>query len=630
MMPYLTVTTHNKLEHRRLIVLSMTIRYHETLFRLLLVTGLLVCVCAQVSAAPSVALGYTAKYPANYTHFDYVNPAAPKGGTLTLSGFGNFDSLNPFILRGVSADGLSQLIFETLMVQSQDEPYSLYAHLAEDIQLAADGLSVTFKLDPRARFSDGTAVLAEDVKFSFDTLKSDKGHPQYRIYWGDIKSATVLAPRLIRFNFVRKNPELHLIAAQMPVFARTWVGTETFDKLSRVKPLASGPYVVGDYHLGKDITFNRNPDYWARDLPSRRGMYNFDRIVFKYYKDETVRLEALKAGEYDFVLENHSKMWARDYTGPQFDSARIKKEELSHRNNAGMQGFVFNVRRDLFRDKRVRKALSLAFDFAWSNKNLFYNQYVRCDSYFSNSELAASGLPQGDELKLLRQYEKQLPPEVYHTEWTPPRSDSPAALRENLKHAKILLEEAGWHIENGILKNTRGEPFEFEFMLAQKGFERILGPYAYNLRKLGILMKYRTVDVSIYSDRIRNFNYDMAVASYPESQSPGNEQYNLWHSRVADQKGSRNLIGIKDTVVDALVDKIVYAKTRSELITATHALDRVLLHGEYLVPNWYINIHRVAYWDKFKRPDILPMYYEAESWAMMTWWAAVNPVGGAQ
>jgi microcin C transport system substrate-binding protein len=596
--------------------------------RLVIIAGLLCTGISVVNAASSVALGYTPKYPANFTHFDYVNPEAPKGGTLTLSGSGNFDSLNPFILRGVNAEGLLPLVFESLMVQSQDEPYSLYANLAEDIALAADGLSVTFRLDPRARFSDGSPVLAEDVKYSFDTLKSDKGHPQYRFYWADIVAATVLDSRQVRFTFVKRNPELHLIAAQIPVFSRQWVGKEAFDKLSRVKPLASGPYVVGDYHLGKDITFQRNPDYWAKDLPSHRGQHNFDRIVYKYYKDETVRLEALKAGEYDFVLENHSKMWARDYNGPQFDSERIRREELTHRNNAGMQGFVFNIRRDLFKDIRVRKALALAFDFSWSNRNLFYNQYVRCGSYFSNSELASSGLPQGEELQLLKKYEKQLAPEIFTTTWQPPRTGTADILRENLKQAMVLLAAAGWRIEDGVLKNTKGDVFEFEFILAQKGFERIMGPYAYNLRKLGINMKYRTVDVSLYVERVKRFEFDMAVASYGESQSPGNEQYNYWHSKTADQIGSRNLIGIKDPVIDSLVDEVVYSRDRHHLITATRALDRVLLHGEYLVPNWYINVHRIAYWDKFGRPKILPLYYDAESWALTSWWSTpVQPKG---
>lgn len=420
------------------------------IYRLISYTFCSLLICQSVSAAPSVALGYTPKYQSGFKHFDYVNPHATKGGALILSGFGNFDSLNPFLLKGASADGLNLLIFEPLMVQSQDEPYSLYAHLAEDIKLAKDRKSVTFRLNPKARFSDGSPVLASDVKFSFDTLKSDKANPQYRFYWADIKRATVLGPRKIRFDFVRVNPEVHLITAQMPVFARKWVGDKAFDKLSRSKPIGSGPYIIDNYQLGKDITYVRNPDYWAQDLSTRRGMFNFDRVTYKYYKDETVQLEALKAGEYDFRLENYSKQWAKGYVGPQFDDGRIKKESLPHKNIAGMQGFFFNTRRERFKDKRVRKALALAFDFDWSNKNLFYDQYTRCDSYFSNSELVATGLPKGDELQLLNKYRRQLDPAIFTEVWQPSKTGTAGSVRRNLRQAKALLEEAGWHIRDGV------------------------------------------------------------------------------------------------------------------------------------------------------------------------------------
>ncbi len=590
------------------------------IYRLISFTLCSLLINHSVSAAPAVALGYTPKYSPGFTHFDYADPKARKGGNLILSGFGSFDSLNPFLLKGSPADGLNMLAFETLMVQSQDEPYSLYAHLAEDIQLAQDRLSVTFRLDPRARFSDGSPVLASDVKYSFDTLKSDKANPQYRFYWADIRRATVLAPRKIRFDFVRVNPEIHLLTAQIPVFARKWVGIESFDKLSRRKPIGSGPYTIESYHLGKDITYVRNPNYWARDLNTRRGMFNFDQIIYKYYKDETVQLEALKAGEYDFRLENYSKQWAKGYVGPQFDNGLIKKESLPHKNIAGMQGFFFNTRRDLFKDKRVRKALALAFDFDWSNKNLFYGQYTRCDSYFSNSDLAATGLPSGDELRLLNKYRKQIDPDVFTEIWQPAQTDQPDSVRRNLRQAKALLAAAGWRIRDGVLKNDKGQVFEFEVMLAQKGFERILAPYAHHLQKLGITIRYRTVDVSLYIRRMRTFDFDVMVSSYSQSQSPGNELYNYWHSRSAKQEGSRNLVGIHDPVVDALIDEVVFSPDRKRLVTAVHALDRVLLHGEYAVPNWYINVHRVAYWDKFDRPKTLPLYYEADSWAVSNWW----------
>lgn len=590
------------------------------IYRLISFTLCSLLICQSVSAAPSIALGYTPKYPPDFKYFDYVNPDAKKGGSLVLSGFGNFDSLNPFLLKGASVDGLNLLIFETLMVQSQDEPYSLYAHLAEDIELAKDRKSVTFRLNPRAKFSDDSPVLASDVKFSFDTLKSDKANPQYRFYWADIKSATVLAPRKIRFDFVRVNPEVHLITAQMPVFARKWVGDKAFNKLSRIKPIGSGPYIIENYKLGKDITYVYNSNYWARELNTRQGMFNFNRVTYKYYKDSTVQLEALKAGEYDLRLEYYAKQWAKGYVGPQFDKGLIKKESLPHKNIAGMQGFFFNTRRELFKDKRVRKALALAFDFDWSNKNLFYGQYARCDSYFSNSELAAKGLPTGDELRLLNNYRDQLDPVIFTEAWQASQTGEPGSLRRNLRQAKALLEEAGWRIHDGVLKNTKGQVFEFEVMLAQKGFERILAPYAHNLKKLGINVRYRTVDVSLYIRRIRTFDFDLMVSSYSQSQSPGNELYNYWHSRSAKQEGSRNLIGINDPVIDALIDEVVFAPNRKKLVTAVRALDRVLLHGEYMVPNWFTNVHRVAYWDKFQHPTTLPLYYEAESWAVTSWW----------
>ena len=573
-----------------------------------------------VFAASSVGLGYTPKYSKNFTHFDYVNPSAPKGGKLILPGFGNFDSFNPFILKGVAADGLGELIFESLMVQSEDEPYSLYAHIAEDISLAKNKLSVTFRINPKARFSDGSAILAGDVKFSFDIIKSKKGHPRYRFYWADIKQAKVIDDHTIRFDFARENPELHLIAAQIPVFSRKWVGKESFDKLSRVLPIGSGPYTIEKYNLSKDITFKRNPDYWAKDMPVRKGMFNFDQVVYKYYKDFTVMLEALKAGEFDFKLVSYSKKWARDYQGPQFDSKKIIKDELKHSNNAGMQGFVFNLRRPLFQDIRVRKALTLAFDFNWSNKKLFYEQYTRCDSYFSNSELASHGLPEGDELKLLNKYRDKIPESVFTKVWSPPTTKNKGDLRNNMVEAKTLLEEAGWFVKDGKLQNKLGKVFEFDVLLAQKGFERILAPYAYNLKKLGIILHYRTVDVSLYIRRNRTFDFDMIVASFPQSQSPGNELYNILHSSSADQEGSRNLIGLKDEGIDKLIDEVVFAKSRKDLIVATRALDRVLLHGEYLIPNWYIAVHRIAYWDKFEYPKTLPLYFSAESWVLESWW----------
>ncbi|SCZ63587.1 extracellular solute-binding protein [Thiohalomonas denitrificans] len=570
-------------------------------------------------AAGALALGYEPKYQEGFKHFDYVNPDAPRGGHLTLSALGNFSSLNPFLLRGTGAAGLDPLVFETLMVSSLDEPFSQYGLLAEDAELAEDGLSVTYRLNPEARFSDGSPVTAEDVKFSFDTLKSSQAHPQYRIYWSDIERAVVLGERILRFEFVRVNPELHMIAGQIPIFSERWVGDRSFDEVVLDEPVASGPYRVESYDLGKSITYRRNPDYWADNLSVRRGMFNFERVTFRYYRDSTVQLEAFKAGEFDFNLVNNSKQWARDYVGSKFENGPIQKTTFEHQNNAGMQGFAFNLRRSIFQDKRVRRAITLAFDFEWANRNLFYDQYERCDSYFSNSELAATGVPSGDELALLEPYRDQLSPEVFAGEWEPP-SVEPHGLRQNLIEAQRLLNEAGWHYRDGALRNADGRPFRIEFMLFQKGFLRIAAPFARNLAKLGIEMRYRTVDAALYERRAKSFDFDMMVASFGQSQSPGNELIGTFHSQSADQEGSRNLMGIQDPVVDALVEKVVFAPDRDALVTAVHALDRVLLNGEYLVPNWYIAEHRVAFRKWLAHPDTLPLYYNATDWALETWW----------
>lgn len=575
-------------------------------------------------ADPFITLGYEPKYKPGFRHFAYVNPKAPKGGDFILHGLGNFDTFNPFTLKGVQADGLSELVFETLMVQSADEPYSLYAHIAEDVQLADDKLSITFRIDPHARFSDGSRIRPEDVKFTFDIIKS-KGHPFYQFLWADINEAKVISNNEIMFMFSRAYPELPLIAAQIPVFARKWIGKKDFTKVSRVLPIASGPYIIESFRLGKDIVYKRNPEYWARNKPTGRGMYNFERVIFKYYKDETVRLEALKAGEYHFLHENYSKLWAREHEGPKYESGKIIKQNFLHMNNAGMQGFVFNTRRKVFADKRVRKAIALAYDFNWANRNLFYNQYVRCDSYFSNSELAARDLPEGLELSILKKNQKKypayVPQEVFEQVWQPSEIIDQQSLRDHLREAKRLLDEAGWKVKDGVLRNDKGETLEFQVLLASKGFERILDAFRHNLEKLGIKIHYRTVDVSLYVRRARKFDFDMIVSTYSQGQLPGKELLNYWHSSVADQDGARNYAGIKDPVVDALIEDIVNAPDRAHRVASARALDRILLYGEYLVPNWYIAYHRVAYWDLFGIPDVLPQYYQPTSWALSTWWS---------
>ena len=453
---------------------------------------------------------------------------------------------------------------------------------------------------------------------------SKAAHPQFRVYYGDVESAEVIDDLTVRFHFKNRNRELHMIVGEIPIFSRDWLGSETFDKLDDVPPISSGPYLVDGYERGRFIRYRRNPDYWAQDLPVRKGMYNFDKVTYKYYKDSTIALEAFKAGEFDFFFENYSKRWARSHVGPKYDSGEILKTELAHSNNAGMQGFAFNLRREKFRDVRVRRALTLAFNFEWSNNQLFYNQYERCDSYFSNSELASTGLPQGKELVLLNEYRDQLPASVFDQEWRPPSTDAETSLRGNLKQARDLLAEAGLSIQDGVLKNEQGEAFVIDVLLVQKGFDRIFAPYAHNLKKLGIEMNYRTVDDSLYKRRLDSFEFDMVVTSFPQSVSPGNELMNMFHSQAAGMEGSRNLPGISDPVVDALIEKIINAGNREELIITAHALDRVLLHGEYLMPNWYIDKHRIAYRDKFNMPESLPLYFEPVSWLLKTWSAREN------
>ena len=585
---------------------------------------LLVLFPAHSFAVPAMGMGYEPKYPADYRHFDYVNPDAPKQGQLTMMGLGAFDSLNPYLLKGISAGGLGVLVFESLLEKSMDEPFSEYGLIADDFYLAEDELSASFHINPRARFSNGDAITALDVKYSFDTLMSKAAHPQFRVYYADVKSATVIDELTVRFDFKNKNRELHMIVGEIPIFSKKWADGLAFDELSDKKPVASGPYIVEKYERGKNISYIKNPDYWANDLPVRKGMFNYDRIVYKYYKDSTIALEAFKAGEFDFFFENYSKRWARSHNGPNYDSGDIKKTELTHKNNAGMQGFAFNTRLEKFKDVRVRRALSLAYDFEWANSKLFYNQYVRAGSYFSNSELAAEGLPEGEELVLLEKYRDQLPEEIFTRQWKPATTIAPHSLRKNLIEARDLLAEAGWTVQGGVLKNQQGEVFELDILLVQGGFDRIIAPYAHNLKKLGIETNYRKVDSSLYKRRMDTFEFDMVVNSFSSSVSPGNELMNMFYSSSADIKGSNNLPGISSPVVDALVQAIIQATNRKQVIVAARALDRVLLYGEYLVPNWYINVHRIAYWKNLGIPETQPLYYDPTSWLLKAWWVKSN------
>jgi len=574
---------------------------------------------SECHAAHGISIDGKLKYPPDFKQFDYTSDQAQKGGALVLHDLGSFDKMNPYTLKGSPPSGLDNLVFETLAAASLDEPFASYGLIAKDIELADDRLSVTYTIDENARFSDGTPITPEDVQFSLNIMKSEAAHPFYQAYLQDIKGSEILDNNRVRFDFARVNRELHLIASQVPIFSKKFYSNHPFDDPSMVPPIGSGPYVIDSVNPGKSITYKRNPDYWAINHPTRKGMFNFNTITFKYFRDQIVSVEAFKANEFDFMYINIAKQWARDLVGTKFDSKQIMKEYLPHRNNQGMQGFVFNLRNPLFQDRRVRAALGMAFDFEWANNKLFFNEYTRSASYFSNSDLAAKNLPEGLELEYLSPFKDQLPPEVFTQQLTPFSTGPLNTLRDNLRNAKKILAEAGWTVQDGRLINKEGNSFDFEILLVSPSFERVMAGYVNNLKKLGVNASYRTIDPALYIDRLNRFDFDMTVHVFGQSQSPGNEQRDYWHSSSADRNGSRNLIGIKDPIVDQLVEKIIYAETQEELAASCKALDRVLWYGYYVVPNWYVARHRVSYWNKFKRPETLPLYYNPNQ-ALMTWW----------
>lgn len=549
--------------------------------------------------------------------YEYVNPDAPKGGTLRLSSVGTFDSLNPFITKGVAADGLG-FVFESLMESSSDEAFSEYGLLAERIEMPADRSWITFTLRAEARWHDGTPVTVEDVIFSFETLKS-KGNPFYRLYYANVDKAEDLGERRVKFHFSGgENRELPLIMGQLAILSKAYYSTREFEKTTLDPPLGSGPYKVASLESGRSITFERVKDYWGANLPRMRGRYNYDVIRYDYYRDPTVELEAFKAHAYDFRDENSAKSWATAYVGPTFDKKLTIKEEIPHELPTGMQGFVLNLRRPMFADARVREALSFAFDFEWANKNLFYDAYARTESYFSNSELASSGLPSPEELKLLEPLKADLPPEVFTTPFKAPVTDGSGNNRTNLRRAAELLDAAGYAVKGGKRVDPKtGQPMTIELLLDSPAFERIGAPYAKSLARIGVELKMRLVDSSQYTERVRKFDFDMVVSTFGQSRSPGNEQREFWGSIAADQPGSRNIIGIKSKAIDALIEHVIAAPNREALITATRALDRALLFGHYVVPQWHVRVFRVAYWDIFDRPAIAPKY--ALGFAD-TWW----------
>jgi microcin C transport system substrate-binding protein len=587
---------------------------------------------AAQTRAHAIAMHGEPKYGPDFRHFDYVNPDAPKGGELRLAAAGSFDSFNAFIARGTAADGTGMLM-ETLLTPSADEAFSEYGLLAESVEVPTDRSWVEFTLRPQARWQDGKPVTVEDVIFSLATLRK-YGAPFYRFYYQSIVAAEKTGERTVRFRFVKgDNRELPLIAGQIPVLPRHYWAGRDFGRTTLEPPLGSGPYKIGAFETGRYVVYERVRDYWGSALPVNRGQNNFDRIRYDYFRDPTVIREAVKAGNIDFWAENQAKAWALDYDTPAVRSGWLKLKAFEQQRPAGMQGFVMNLRRPVFEDVRVRKAIAQAFDFEWSNRTLFFGQYKRSESYFANSALAGTGLPGPQELKLLEPWRGTIPDEVFTQAYRAPATDGSGWPRENLRRAFALLADAGWVVRDMRLVNAKsGRPMQFEILLVSAAFERIVLPFVRNLARLGIDARVRLVDSSQYVNRVRAFDFDMIVAVFAQSNSPGNEQRDFWGSKAAASPGSRNYSGIAQPAVDALIDQLIAAPDRESLVTRTHALDRVLLHSHLLVPNWYSDRDRLVFWDKFGYPPQPPL--NGTSWSY--WWydahkaAAIGEVIGRE
>ena len=593
----------------------MKFRWRQSLASLMLISSSLVQAAAPESHG--LAMHGDLKYPADFTHFSYANPDAPKGGSFRQAAIGTFDSFNPFIVKGTSASGIG-LLFDSLMGRSLDEPFTQYGLLAETIRMPEDRKWVEFDLREAAQFSDGSPVRADDVIETFRLLR-EEGSPFYKAYYKNISNISSLNDGLTaRFDFgEEENLELPLIVGEVPIMSAEYWASRDFAAPSLDPILGSGPYLVGDIDPGRSITYQRNADYWGADLAVNKGRYNFDQMIYDYYRDSTVALEAFKAGQYDFREENSSKNWATGYTGPAFEDGRAKRELVDDANPAGMQAFIMNTRRNLFEDKRVRQAITLGFDFEWTNANLFYDAYTRSHSFFSNSEMAATELPTAAELEILEPLRGQIPDEVFTEVYRAPTTNGDGRNRTQLREALKLLRAAGWNLDAGTLKNSQGDEFKFEILLVQKDFERVVAPFIQNLEKLGMEVSIRIVDVSQYINRLRETDFDMIVGSFGQSSSPGNEQREFWGSEAADQPGSRNLIGIKDPAIDRLVELLIQAPNREQLVLRARALDRVLQWNHFVVPQFHIASHRIAYWDKFGFPATRPTY----ALGLDTWWS---------
>lgn len=555
------------------------------------------------------------KYPAGFTQLDHVNPAAPKGGEVRLVSTGGFDNLNPFIPKGDEAPGLG-LIYETLMSSPMDDMSAEYGVIAETVEVPDDLSWVAFNLRAEARWADNTPITAEDVAFSFQRIK-EFGEPAMQYYYANVSRAEVQGPRRVRFQFSGPpNRELPQIVGQLPVIQKAQWEKRAFDKTTLEPWTGSGPYRIREFEANRFITFERRADWWGRDLPLNRGRYNFDRIRYDIYRDSTVTLEAFKSGQYDYRAENIARVWATGYDFPARRDGLVKLEEIRHERPTGLSGFIYNLRREKFADPRLREALGYAFDFEWANRNFFFGQYSRTVSYFDNSDFAARGAPSAAELKLLEPLRADLPAKVFGPAYRPPESDGSGADRNMLRAARELLTQAGYTVKEGKLTGPDGKPFEIEMLLGDPSFERIAAAWSKNLERLGIRLILRTVDSSQYVNRLRAFDYDVIYSGWGQSNSPGNEQRGFWTTAAADNPANRNYAGIRSRAIDALVDAVIYAKSRDDLVAATRALDRALAWGFYVVPGWSLRADRLAYWDRFGKPATTPKYGND----FMAWW----------
>ena len=572
---------------------------------------------SEVYRGHAIALHGDIKYGPDFTHFDYVEPDAPKGGEVTLASIGSYDSFNSFINEGLTPSGIG-LIYDSLTEGSLDEPFTEYGVLAQTIEVAPDSSWVQYTLNPAARWHDGVPISADDVVFSFE-IQTTEGAPGIRSYYADVTGVEKIAERVVRFTFGGEiNNELPLIMGQLTIIPKHYWEGRDFTATTLEPPLGSGPYRIGSFEAGRSIEYERVEDYWGADLPVNAGRYNFGTIRYEYYRDTTVAIEAFKAGEYDFRAENVAKEWATAYEIPARDQGHLVQEFVPNESGQGMQAFWFNTRLPKFSDPRVRQALGFAFDFEWTNENLFYGQYTRTDSFFSNSELAASSLPEGIELEILEEFRGQIPDEIFSEPFTLPRTDGSGNIRQNLAAALDLLSEAGWEIRDGKLTDVdSGEVMTIEFLLRSSTFERVVAPFVQNLERLGVDANINLVDSSQWVNRVLAFDFDTFIWTRRQSLSPGNEQRNYWSSEAAETPGSFNFAGISDPVIDELIDKVITAPDRETLVAATRALDRVLLSGHYVIPQWHIAGDRIVYWNKFGQPEITPRFGLD---FLTTWW----------